>query len=131
MCTVVPVLLLSEMYLSRDRLSFTIFTDNRRRKRQVSVRSSSQQGEHERTTLAGTITGARLPRAFGGANTAYPYILGLLPRGGGRSTETLTWDQFHALCKRLPGGDHEPVIDTLIAVGDASVFASLHHQLRP
>jgi hypothetical protein len=41
----VPVLLLSEMFLSRDRLSFIIFTDNRSRKRQVSVRSGSQQGD--------------------------------------------------------------------------------------
>ena len=46
MCAVVPVLLLSETFLSRDRLSFVIFTDNIRRKRQVDVRSSSsQQGD--------------------------------------------------------------------------------------
>ena len=46
MCAVAPVLLLSETFLSRDRLSFVFFTGSIKRKRQVSVRSSSsQQGD--------------------------------------------------------------------------------------
>ena len=31
----------------------------------------------------------------------------------------LAWGEFRALCKRFPGGDHEPAIATLIAGGDA------------
>jgi hypothetical protein len=107
MCAVVPALLLSETFLSRDRLSFVIFTDNIRRKRQVSVRSSSQK--------ATQVDDSRRDDNWSAASLCYPP--GPTPHtpltsrnfsivGEVDQPKRWAWDEFHALCKRLPGGDH-------------------------
>jgi hypothetical protein len=123
MCEVAPAPSMSESFLTHDRLSFVFFAGSRKRKRQVRVRSSTQQGDTSGRAVAWPIAGARLPYVFGGANTSYSLdILGMLHRGEIDQPKRRAWAEFRALCKRIPGGDHEPAIATLIAVGDIVSF---------
>jgi hypothetical protein len=123
MCEVAPAPLMSESFLSRDRLSFVFFTGSRKRKRQVSVISSSQQGDTSGQLPPGQYQERGFPVLSAGPTphtslTSWEFSI------VGEIDQPKRWarDEFRALCKRLPGGDHEPAIATLIAVGDAVSF---------
>jgi hypothetical protein len=96
-------------------------TDSIKRKRQLSVRSGCrQQGETRGRLPPGQYLERGFPVLSAGPTPHTPLtswdfsIVGEVDQ-----PKRLAWGEFRALCKRFPGGDHEPAIATLIAGGDA------------
>jgi len=88
-------------------------------------------GRNERTTPAGPISGARLPVLSAGPTLHTPLIsweFSIVEEVD--QPKRWAWDEFRALCKRLPGRDHESAIATRDELAMPRVSASRHRQLR-
>ena len=96
-------------------------TDSIKRKRQLSVRSGCrQQGETRGRLPPGQYLERGFPVLSAGPTLHTPFIsweFSIVEEVD--QPKRLAWGEFRALCKRFPGGDHEPAIATLIAGGDA------------
>ena len=99
-------------------------TDSIKRKRQLSVRSGCrQQGETRGRLPPGQYLERGFPVLSAGPTLHTPLIsweFSIVEEVD--QPKRWAWNEFRALCKRLPGRDHESAIATRDAVGDAESF---------